>query len=286
MNLKVFIINAFAKTSKGGNPAGVVLNADNLSVKDMKKTASILGLSETAFVMKSDCADFKVRFFTPNNEVDLCGHATIGTFSVLLNEGCISVGCYTQETKAGVLKVEVKADASIMMEQNKPKFYETVDKKEIAKSLNIKHSDIVEDLPIQIVSTGLRDIIIPIKNIKILDEIKPSIDQVAEISRKYDVGGYHIFTLDSSRKEDAYCRNFAPLYGINEESATGTSNGALACYLYKHKKFRNKDFVFEQGYAMNMQSEILVILNVVGDEITAVKVGGKALNLISKEINL
>lgn len=75
-------INAFAKTNEGGNPAGIVLNAGVLSENDMKKIAGILGLSETAFVTKSDVADYRVRFFTPSEEVDLCGHATIGTFSI------------------------------------------------------------------------------------------------------------------------------------------------------------------------------------------------------------
>lgn len=91
MEIKVYKINAFAKTAIGGNPAGVVVNADELSENDMKKIAGIVGLSETAFVMKSDVADFRVRFFTPTEEVDLCGHATIGTFSILLKKVILSV---------------------------------------------------------------------------------------------------------------------------------------------------------------------------------------------------
>lgn len=82
MKITAYKINAFAKTNEGGNPAGIVLNADVLSENDMKKIAGILGLSETAFVIKSDVADYRVRFFTPSEEVDLCGHATIGTFSI------------------------------------------------------------------------------------------------------------------------------------------------------------------------------------------------------------
>ena len=132
------------------------MNADSLSENDMKKIAGILGLSETAFVMKSELADFKVRFFTPTEEVDLCGHATIGTFFTLLNEGYIKPGNYTQETKAGVLNVEVKKDLSIMMNQTPPNFYEVIDKSEIADSLNINIDEIHEKLPVQIVSTGLR----------------------------------------------------------------------------------------------------------------------------------
>lgn len=80
MKIKVYKLNSFAKAKEGGNAAGVVLNADSLSEKEMAKIAAVLGFSETAFVLQSNVADFKLRFFTPNEEVDLCGHATIASF--------------------------------------------------------------------------------------------------------------------------------------------------------------------------------------------------------------
>jgi PhzF family phenazine biosynthesis protein len=289
MKIKVYKINAFAKTEEGGNPAGVVVNADELSENDMKKIAGILGLSETAFVMKSDVADYRVRFFTPTEEVNLCGHATIGTFSTLLCIGYIKSGNYTQDTRAGVLNVEVMGDASIMMNQAKPNFYEVVEKKVIADSLNISVDDMNETLPVQIVSTGLRDIIVPIRNMKVLNAIKPDFEKVSEISKKYNAIGYHLFALDSLNNASAHCRNLAPLYGIPEESATGTSNGALACYLLKHSQIKPeyaKNLSFEQGYSMNMPSEIMVSLSVENNDIREVRVGGKALKLTEIKIEI
>ena len=88
---------------------------------------------------------------------------------------------------------------------------------------------------------------------------------------------------------NAHCRNLAPLYGIPEESATGTSNGALACYLFKYNKINSENFeniVFEQGYSMKRPSEILVSLNVEENEALEVKVGGKSLNLSTIEIEI
>ena len=289
MKVKVYRINVFAKSIEGGNPAGVVLNADALSKEDMKKIASIVGFSETAFVMKSECADFKVRFFTPNEEVDLCGHATIGTYFTLLSQGHIKPGNYTQETKAGVLNVEVKEDSSIMMNQAIPSFYEIISKEEIADSLNISLAEMQEDLPVQIVSTGLKDIIIPIKTMDILNSIKPNFKKIEEISRKYNVIGYHIFTLESLYASTSHCRNFAPLYEIPEESATGTSNGALGSYLFKYEKIdchQAENIVFEQGYAMKKPSEILVALTTEDKAILEVKVGGRAMNLPSIEVEV
>jgi PhzF family phenazine biosynthesis protein len=289
MKIKAFTLNSFAKSNEGGNPAAVVFNADNLSENDMKKIAGIIGFSETAYVMKSALADFKVRFFTPAEEVDLCGHATVGVYYLLLSLGQIKPGMYTQETKAGILNVEVKEDMTIIMNQALPIFYDTICKEEVADSLNISASEIEEDLPVQIVSTGLKDIIIPIKNIDILRAIKPDFEKVAEISRKYNTIGYHIFTLQSLNGSDAHCRNLAPLYGIPEESATGTSNGALACYLFKYDKINLKNtkcIVIEQGYSMGKPSEIIVSLAVQDKEVVEVMVGGKALNLSEIEVEI
>lgn len=289
MKIKAYTLNSFAKSIEGGNPAGVVLNADHLSEKDMKKISGIIGFSETAFVMKSDLADFKVRFFTPNEEVDLCGHATIATFYALSNLGYIKPEKYSQETKAGILNVEVKEDLSIMMDQNTPSYYEIIDKKEIADSLNITTDEMLDELPVQIVSTGLRDILVPVKNMEILNSINPDFKKVAEISSKYSTIGYHIFTLESLYGSTAHCRNLAPLYGIPEESATGTSNGALSCYLFKYGKINSdhaRHIVIEQGYSMKKPSEIIVSLTTVEKEIAQVKVGGKALNLSEIQVEI
>lgn len=289
MKLKVYTVNAFAKSADGGNPAGVVMNADLLSENDMKKVSKIIGFSETAFVMKSDCADFKVRFFTPNSEVNLCGHATIGTYHTLLSKDYIRPGNYSQETKAGILNISINKDALIMMNQTIPTFYDIISKEEIANSLNITLNEMEETLPVQIVSTGLKDILVPIKNMKILDSMKPNFKKIEQISRKYNAVGYHAFTLETLCRSNSHCRNFAPLYDIPEESATGTSSGALGCYLYKYGKIdleQSHNIIFEQGYSMKKPSEIIVSLDIKNKKIVEVKVGGKALNLASREIEI
>ena len=289
MKVKTYILNSFGKSVDGGNPAGVVLEADNLSEKEMKKIASIIGFSETAFVMKSKMADVKVRFFTPIEEVDICGHATIATFSLLANKGIVESGEYTQETKAGILKVNVNEDLSIMMNQNKPIYGEVLDRELIAETLNISTESFMENLPIQIVSTGLKDIIIPVKSIEILNNIKPNFDAISKVSEKYNVVGYHIFTLETIENSVAQCRNLAPLYGIDEESATGTSNGALACYLFKYGKVsscKQINMTMEQGYSMNKPSKINVELKVKNNEVIDIKVGGSAFNLKEMEIEI
>ncbi len=281
MKIKVYTLNAFGKTDKGGNPAGVVINAENLNVKQMKNIAKEVGFSETAFVSASDIADFKVRFFTPSEEVDLCGHASIATFYCLAELGIISPGRYTQETKAGVLDIEVMDDKTILMTQSLPEFFGIIDKNDIADSLNISTYNMT-NMPVEIVSTGLRDIIVPVNTLDDLLSIKPNFDKISKISKRYGATGYHVFTLETKFKGIAHSRNFAPLYSIPEESATGTATGALSCYLFKHKvlPMENLDnLIFEQGYCMYMPSEIKASLAVDKDNIKKVRVGGKGSNL-------
>ena len=287
MKVKVYTLDSFAKELGGGNPAGVVLGADNYSDEEMRLVAKKVGFSETAFVMNSDKADFKIRFFTPSEEVDLCGHATIGAFALMLHKSIITSYNYTQETKAGILEVAVTKDKCIFMNQNIPQFFDILDKAEIAESLNISVDDIVDELPVRIVSTGLKDIFVPVTNIQTLNKIEPDFDLIKDISKKWGVTGYHVFTLETLNNSTAHCRNFAPLYDIDEESATGTSNGALSCYLYKYGRLVNRDIsnlIFEQGYFMGKPSEIKASLSVEDKKIIGVRVGGNALNIKTIDI--
>ncbi len=269
--MSVYRVTAFPKTEYGGNKAGVYLDADLLSEKEMKKTAKEIGYSETAFVSESDTADFKVRFFTPTSEVDLCGHATIATFNLLRDLKLISEGMYTQETKAGVLNLNVMRN-EVYMEQILPKFYEELSYSDISTCFSNGHF-VDKRFPIQIVSTGLKEIFIPIKDVETLNNLKPNFEEIIEASIRHNVIGIHAFCL--AEDCEAYGRNFAPVVGIKEESATGTSNGALACYLFKYVK-RKQKYILRQGYAMDLPSEIIAKLESDDDVIKRVWVGGTA----------
>ncbi len=287
MKTTVYTLNAFAKEENGGNPAGVVLNADALTESQMQRIAAKVGFSETAFIQKSTAADFKVSFFTPTAQVDLCGHATIAALYLLAQKEILKPGRYTQETKAGLLPVEISPEHIMVMNQNKPVFYETISKSELADSLNVGEDCFVDTLPAQIVSTGLKDIMVPVSTLEQLLRIKPDFNKVADISKKYHVVGYHLFTLETIHSSTAHCRNLAPLYDIPEEAATGTSSGALSCYLYRHGILSEEaasHLVFEQGYSMGRPSEIFAQLVIQNHQISEVRIGGTARDLHELEI--
>jgi len=269
--VEVYVVSAFSKGNQGGNKAGVVLDCRSLTPADMAAIAKDLGYSETAFLIKSNVADFKIRYFTPTEEVPLCGHATIATFSLLHSLGKLDKDAYTIETIAGTLNIRIEKDGMIFMEQNHPTYFETLKPEIFAECFENRFIDTA--LPIQIVSTGLKDVMLPVISKDHLERLNPQFINMANLCRKLDVVGIHAFALTNNADTTAICRNFAPLYGIDEESATGTSNCALACYLFKHYK-QQSQYVFEQGFNLGSASRFIVNIAQHDSTIDTVSVGG------------
>lgn len=268
----VYVASAFSKDNVGGNKAGLVFDRPDLSSVQKMAIAKKLGYAETAFITSSSVADFCLEYFTPTEEVPLCGHATIGTFAILNLLNKLSKNNYTIETKSGVLSIEVDPDGMVFMAQNTPTFFNELSLDLFNDCLDV--NSINDKLPIQIVSTGLRDIMVPIKSTKHLQQLDPNFSVMTELSKEQNVIGVHAFALEEGMDTiTAICRNFAPLYDIDEESATGTSNCALACYLFKYVE-KKSQYIFEQGYNLNSPSRIVVNLKTHDDMIDAVFVGG------------
>ena len=277
----VFKVNAFSESLYGGNPAGVVVDSPTLNDEQMKQISQELCVSETAFVFPSRVADFDVRFFSPTVEVDLCGHATIAAFFTMASEGRLVKGkntIFTQRTKAGVLPVSVfyANDMQIdrvMMTQRKP-IYKNIylNISSIADSLRVDINDINDSLPQQIVSTGLFTLPICVKSLELLRTIQPDFGKIADLCRKMHVGSFHVFSFETIDPQSTYhARNFAPLYGINEDPVTGTANGAVCSYLLKNHLIKKNNLICEQGDFIGRPGRVFVEIH---DE--EVKVGGKA----------
>ncbi|HHT19860.1 MAG TPA: PhzF family phenazine biosynthesis protein [Tissierellia bacterium] len=291
--MKFYIVDAFTQELFGGNPAGVVVvgpRQDFPSEEIMQKTAAELRYSETAFVKKLDDRTFWTRYFTPEAEVDLCGHATIATFHALRQEKIIPAKAQLlNRTKAGDLSIVVN-DGQIYMEMGRPKALGVIgdqaDMAEIYHGLGI--GEVVDRLgnkllP-EIVSTGLPDILVPVPDETILNAIKPDFRAISQLSEKHQVVGVHVFTVGSDSL--FHVRNFAPLYGIDEEAATGTANGALTYYLHRHGLIQpNAETVFIQGEAMARPSRVSAVLSQ-PDGAIRIFVGGQAVSLASGHISL
>ncbi len=286
-DINVYLVNSFTKKGSGGNPAGVVLGPPTLSVAQKKHIAQQVGFSETAFVYANKETDFKVEFFTPEGEVDFCGHATLAVFFVLASQRIIDFGCYTQQTKAGILRVAVD-EKHITMDQVSPLFRCAPDIERVAHALGVKSNTISSTgLPIEIISTGLPDIIVPVQTGH-LDRLKPDFAAISELSQEFNTIGFHVFELNNDATTIAHCRNFAPLYGIEEESASGSASGALGCYLVKNGITDRVSFFLEQGRAMGALSLIQVEIDSDSEQniIHRVRVGGQASITGTKKVRI
>ena len=277
--MKIFVCDAFSSKIFKGNQAGVVILEEKEDYPNeilIKNIAAELKHSETAFVKKIDNKNFKIRYFTPNEEVELCGHATISVFSVLRELKLISNDRYIAQTLAGNLEIIIDKDF-IWLDMASPKIeyiFNLEESKEIYSAFNLDINQTPKNLIPKIVNTGLSDIIIPIKNKEILDSFVMNKEKVIELSKKYKVVGAHLFTLDKNKKVTAFCRNIAPLVGIDEECATGTSNGALTHYLKDYNIISNKDMnTFIQGESMGRTS---TILSKYKEDRKTIQIGGNA----------
>lgn len=314
---KFYIVDAFSEKIFGGNTAGVVIldsNSEFPEESTMISLAAELKYSETVFILptrnitevnsadkhsgKVDF-DFHARYFTPTDEVDLCGHATIGGFTALLDAGLVKDGVYRLKTQAETINVEVSGN-KILMDMASPLHLGTIDQPDMLKRLYSIMGTIppeeeeVTSLKPMLISTGLPDIMLPLADAKTLDSLKPDMKALSDLSKELDVVGVHAFTMnfkdEAKEKKSLQARNFAPLFGIDEEAATGTSNGALAYYLYLNGLVSDSAVCnVVQGEAMNRPSAINVSLSkrsVQGKKSVMIKVGGQGVILAKGQVNL
>jgi trans-2,3-dihydro-3-hydroxyanthranilate isomerase len=282
MNIRAIKVNSFTSEKDGGNPAGVVLKPSGLTPDQMKRISDLLQVSETAYVFPSKNADYHVRFFSPAVEVDLCGHATIATFTVLGNQlqskPSSNTIRLTQQTKAGILPVQIQFKNtaeinSVFMKQKNPIFEPvSFSPQTLAETLMIDTKELCSDLLAERVSTGLFTLPVCVSSFSVLKNMKPDFHRVKRFCRKYQVGSLHVFTFDTIESKSLYhARNFAPLYDINEDPVTGTANGAVCSYLRRHQLTRSTEIICEQGDIINKSGRVTVkFLN------DTVWVGGKA----------
>jgi PhzF family phenazine biosynthesis protein len=290
MKISIPVVNAFVDGDRGGNPAGVVLNAEAYSHQERLKIAAAVGLSETAFVSPSMHADFKLDFYTPTRQIAHCGHATIATFSYLSQQGLIANSHTSKETIDGRREIIMDGDMAFM-EQVAPEYIKLNDKelKAVAESLCIDRTMLGSDSQPCIVNTGNSFLIIALNSQQEVKAVKPNLELISQFSEDHELIGYYIFTGETFKQgRDACTRMFAPRYGIDEESATGMAAGPLGCFLHDICQREKESFVIEQGYLMDppSPSAITVNLRMKGNMIAGLMAGGKARVSGQREIQI
>jgi trans-2,3-dihydro-3-hydroxyanthranilate isomerase len=312
-------VDVFTTNPFGGNPAGVVTEADSLSSELMLAIAGEMNLSETTFVTlpSTDEALFRIRFFTPSEEVDLSGHAIIASCFALVEDGRIplenGVTKAIFETKAGLIQLDIYfrrgATASspkggialaihgsesgvlekIMLHQTvKQHRPSTIASRDIAKILGFDAAEIQRTgLPLEVLSTGFEQLMIPVAHKETIHDMNPDLIKLGLMNRASGIHTNHVFALDTYSADCvAYMRHFAPVLGMWEDPASGTAAAGLVSYLLRHGVVTSGSMIIEQGKEIDNLARILVETTDSEDPTSAMRIGGLAVTSITRTIGI
>jgi trans-2,3-dihydro-3-hydroxyanthranilate isomerase len=288
-------IDAFAGRALEGNPCAVVFDSDDMDAELMQAIALENNLSETSFVRKSQIADFAARYFTPGEEIPLAGHPTIATVFGLVETGRLQLkGDRTTmqlELQVGPISVEIVAAngkvSEIIMSQKKPQFLRIYGPEEIVSCFGLTPGDLLPDYPIQTVSTGTPQLMIPLKNHNALRRASLNASLYGDLRKRADFFSPHLFCLCGFTAEgQTSARHLGVPPDTGEDPFTGSATGGMAAYLWKYGLLKEPRFIAEQGHWMKRPGKATV--EVVGprDEIQTVRVGGSAITVLRGELIL
>jgi trans-2,3-dihydro-3-hydroxyanthranilate isomerase len=288
---RYLVVDVFTKQPLEGNPLAVFPDASGLDDGVMQRIARELNLSETTFVFpatRTDCVAY-VRIFTPSREMVFAGHPTIGTSFVLLEERMISSGVdhFVLEEKVGPVPIRVEAGSPPLIWLCTPpiEFGKKYDAAACAEMLGLSVSDLLAVAP-QWVSAGNPTIFVAVKNKEIVDRALLDVRGLrALIAADSEPLCVFVFAPTS---EGAYSRMFAPLYGIAEDPATGSSTGPLASFMMRNgltSGAAGRRLISEQGTKMGRRSILHVLIH--GENgVNGIDVGGYVTPLTKATMHL
>jgi len=292
-----------------GNPLAVFPEAEGISDERMMQIAREMNLSETVFVLPSQEEKVlrRLRIFTPMREIPFAGHPIVGTWTALAQGGVAQPpesGSGWQrifhEVGIGVLPVDIEykdgKPVQVVMTQGKFEIIDEIDdaheQAELAHALGLAREDLDESLPIQVITTGLSCLAVPIRSLADLRDTKINTSLLAEIYMRHGGTGCHAFTRETLEvgAARAHARFFAPADNIPEDPATGSACGALGGYLIHHGGLSDDPvdgrykFVIEQGDFINRPSRINLDVKGTAGNVEEVKVGGAAVLVARGEV--
>lgn len=293
MKRRLYTLDVFTDTAFAGNPLAVITDGDGLSTGAMQTIAREMNLSETVFIQKptDNRALARLRIFTTWRELPLAGHPVVGTWFLLAQlgvvpaqEGSVHI---MQQTGAGVLPVEIEFHAGrpvrVTMTQKPAQFKNPkISKAALAQGLGLKLADLDKKLPVEAVSTGVFNLMVPLRTRKTLSKIELNIPVLRRALKDTGVVAY-CFALGTTGH--AFSRGMLP-WEIGEDPATGSACGSLGAYLVKHGKLAlGKSLDVKQGYEMGRPSQLHVtVLQERGKLVP--RVSGSAVRILEGEIDV
>ena len=289
-----FWVDAFTERAYAGNPCAVLLDTDDLSAERMQTIAREMNLSETSFVRRSSVAGFAARYFTPAEEIPLAGHPTIATTWALIEAGRLrspvnETYTYALELKEGPVDVSIDASAGsrpmITMTQRRPEFGRTYDAADVLPAFGLTAGDALPDVPIQMVSTGTPQLMVPLRDRETLKRAVLDVERYRKLKADADFFSPHCFCLGGfTSVGNTSARHFGVPPDTMEDPFTGSATGGMAAYLWHYSLIQEPSFVAEQGHPMGRPGTAWVQVAGPRDDIAAVRVGGTAVTIARGEL--
>ncbi len=232
MRVPFRLVDVFAERPLAGNQLCVAPEPVDLHAVGLQAVAREIGFSETTFVTEASGDRYAMRIFTPDQELPFAGHPTIGTAFVMVNEGRVT-SPLTQVVAAGEIPVDVDIERGYAQMWQLPPVFddEFPDREGIAVSAGLSVADLHKELPPQVVSTGLRHLQAPVRDLEALRRAVRDPERLAKLAVDHRLDALYLFALTD---EGATARMFDPARGIGEDPATGSAAGPLGAYLAAH----------------------------------------------------
>lgn len=295
---RLFHVDAFTRQRFCGNPAVVVLDADELSEEQMQTIAGEVN-AETAFVLEAEASDhdMQVRFFTPRHEVPFVGHATIAAQYVRARKEGMPHGKIRQRTGAGIVEIEVmeaEGDLRIAIRQNPPSLGPVLPehhRRQVLDALGISSPSLHVDCPLQVLAKGGTRLLVGLKSAELLGSVKPDFAELARLTSHVGAEGYFVFALtDTNGEIGTESRMFVPALGIPEDPVSGNAHGMLGVYLVTHGLLTPKEgrtvFRGHQGMWVRRPGMVEVEVESSGKVAQSVRIVGDAVIVYEADVQI
>jgi PhzF family phenazine biosynthesis protein len=282
-------VDVFTQTPFLGNPVAVVLQAEKLTADEMQRIAAWTNLSETTFVLpsSSSTADYRLRIFTPKQELPFAGHPTIGSAHAVLESGFAAApaGRLRQECLAGIIELDVEKNSNgerifVHAPAAKISGLEQSHSRRLLAALSIPAN--IASPPLRI-DVGVVWLVADVGEAKTLAGIEPDLDEIRRISAETRASGVTVFSRAQEESARMHVRSFAPILGVAEDPVCGSGNASVAAFLI-HRGLIGEfgtEYVSRQGMAVGRAGEVAV--SVAGG---AIRIGGFAITCIDGWIRI
>lgn len=288
-SLPFLLVDAFTDRPFAGNACSVVLDAGGLSPERMLAIAREMNQSETAFVLGGSGQRFDVRYYTPGEEIPLAGHPTIATVAALADAGrLVPTGTRTEVTfvlRDGPISIAYQRPTAglprVVMTQRRPEFRQVLDAAATARTFGLAPSELRADAPVQVVSTGTPQLMIPVASAEALRRARVDVPAYVALRAREGFFSVHLFVLEGATPAG---RTFARHFGVppdhTEDPVTGSATGGMGAYLFHHRLVRERDFVAEQGHWLGRPGTVDVHLEGTPEDVRSVSIAGTAVVVV------